>query len=146
MIHRLAALTLTGFALTGCSADAPEVTVTVAGESATVGPAQYCLDDEPLLYADEPGFAPPVLRVAADEQIVIEVPEEVADSGWQVQIFDLDLAEQLGQVPVGTVRRFDTINTSDAVPAAYFLVIVQDAGAGCDGFSGAWPIGFVREG
>jgi len=56
------------------------------------------------------------------------------------------LEEQLGQVPVGNETVFDGIFTSDARPAAYFLVIVQDAGPECEGLSGAWPIGFVRDG
>ncbi|CAN5121803.1 hypothetical protein BH20ACT5_BH20ACT5_09380 [soil metagenome] len=146
MIRRLGSTLLVLAALTGCSARAPETTVTVDGQTTTVAPAQYCLDGEPQVYSDEPDFTPPVLRVPAGKPIVIEVAEEVADSGWQVQVFDRDLAEQIGQVPVGTVRRFAEITTSDAEPAGYFLVIVQDAGPGCGGFAGAWPIGFVRDG
>ncbi len=87
-----------------------------------------------------------MLRVGSGEQITIEVSEHLAESGWQVQIFDEQLEEQLGQVPVGNETVFDGIFTSDARPAAYFLVIVQDAGPECEGLSGAWPIGFVRDG
>lgn len=142
----LAALPLTALLLAGCSASPPPtVQLTVGGQSVELLPTQYCLDGKPQLYAkDDPSQRPPVLRVGADQKIAIEVPAAVADSGWQVQIFDQKLDQQLGQVPVGNRREFDTITTSDAVPAAYYLVVVQDAGSGCNGLSGAWPVGFVR--
>jgi hypothetical protein len=119
------------------------VTVSVGAQSQELSPTQYCLGGEPQFYPD--AERPPVLRVAPGEPITIEVSEELADSGWQVQIFDDELAEQLGQVPVGNRRVFDDLTTSDARPPAYFLVVVQDAGSDCEGLSGAWPIGFLRE-
>lgn len=128
----------------GCSSQPPTVTVTVGAQSQELSPTQYCLDGEPQFYPD--AERPPVLRVGPAEPITIEVPDEVGESGWQVQIFDDELDEQLGQVPVGNETVFDQITTSDAEPPAYFLVVVQDAGADCAGLSGAWPIGFVRDG
>lgn len=143
-----AVLTFTAVLLSGCSSgQPPQVSVTVDEQTVALMPTQYCLDGKPQLYAkQDPSQRPPVLRVPPERPIVIEVPAEVADSGWQVQIFDQDLEQQLGQVPVGTKRRFDTITTSDAVPTAFYLVVVQDAGSGCNGLSGAWPVGFVRVG
>ncbi len=127
----------------GCSSSAPPtVTVSVGLQQEVLAPIQYCLGGEPRFYPD--AERPPVLRVGPDLPITIEVSDELAESGWQVQIFDEDLAEQIGQVPVGAETGYDRINTSDAEPAAYFLVIVQDAGTDCAGLSGAWPIGFVR--
>lgn len=130
--------------LAGCSSALPQVSVRVGAQSEVLSPTQYCLDGEPRFYPD--AERPPVLRVGSGEQITIEVSEHLAESGWQVQIFDEQLEEQLGQVPVGNETVFDGIFTSDARPTAYFLVIVQDAGPECEGLSGAWPIGFVRDG
>ncbi|MBA3417537.1 MAG: DUF2771 family protein [Geodermatophilaceae bacterium] len=127
----------------GCSAAPPTVTVTVGAQSRELAPTQLCLDGEPQLYPE--ADRPPVLRVGPGEPIRIEVSEELSESGWQIQIFDDELAEQIGQVPVGNLTVFDELTTSDARPPAYFLIVVQDAGSDCEGLSGAWPIGLLRE-
>jgi hypothetical protein len=64
-----------------------------------------------------------------------------------VQVFDEGLEEAIGEVdvPEGEVV-FDEINTSDVVPPAFYLVVVEDKGGACGEFSGAWPIGFLRAG
>jgi hypothetical protein len=69
----------------------------------------------------------------------------VAQQGWSVQVFDDQLEQKIGEVPVeaGT-RTFDQITGSDVVPAAFYLVVVEDKGTDCGEFSGAWPIGFIR--
>ena len=41
---------------------------------------------------------------------------------------------------------FDEINTSDVVPPAFYLVVVEKKGGDCGEFSGAWPVGFLRAG
>jgi len=41
---------------------------------------------------------------------------------------------------------FDEINTSDVVPVAFYLVVVEKKGGACGEFSGAWPVGFLRAG
>lgn len=128
-------------ATSGCSSTAPTVTVTVGVQTEELSPTQYCLDGEPDFAAEQ---RPPVLRVDPDEPIRIDVPDEVAETGWAVQVFDDDLTQQIGRVDAGNATTFDTISTSDARPASYFLVIVQNAGSDCEGLSGAWPIGFVR--
>lgn len=130
-------------AMAGCSSTAPTVTVSVGDQQEELIPTQYCLDGEPEVYRDQ--AAPPVLRVSGDLPIRIDVPDEVAESGWQVQVFDSELQDQIGQVDAGHATTLDRIRTGDAAAPEYYLVIVQDAGADCDGLSGAWPIGFVRD-
>lgn len=142
MIRLVGALLLVVGLLGGCSSEAPTVTVTVAGEQRLLQPTQYCVDGEPQIFRDQD--PPPVLRVAGDQPITIAVPDDVAESGWQVQVFDRDLEEQLGQVDAGNATTLDTIRTGDSEPPEFYLVVVQDAGPDCDGLSGAWPIGFVR--
>jgi hypothetical protein len=48
-------------------------------------------------------------------------------------------------VPEGT-STLDEINTSDVVPPAFYLVVVEDSGGACGELSAAWPIGFIRAG
>ena len=62
-----------------------------------------------------------------------------------MQVFDDQLEEKVGEVDVeaGTTS-FDGINSSDVVPAGFYLVVVEDKGTACGEFSGAWPIGFIR--
>ena len=137
-------------ALTGCGdgggqargADVPTVTVQAGGDPVTVSPTQACLDGEGTRYQ----VAPPILEVSPETAVVLTVPDEVAQSGWGVQVFDEKLEERLGEVAVddGTAV-FDGINTSDVAPATYYLVVVQDTDPqACNGLSGAWPIGFIR--
>ncbi|TFV61980.1 DUF2771 domain-containing protein, partial [Blastococcus sp. CT_GayMR20] len=75
------------------------------------------------------------------------VPDSVAEQGWSVQVFDETLEERLGTVDVdqGTTT-YDEITTSDVVPPAFYLVVVEDKGGDCGEFSGAWPVGFIRAG
>jgi len=139
--------------LTGCggsdggqgrAAPVPTVTVQAGGDPVTVDPTQYCRDGEGERYQ----VSAPVLEVAPDTTVVLTVADEVAASGWGVQVFDEQLQERIGEVDVddGTVV-FDGINTSDVVPATYYLVVVQDTDPeACSGLSGAWPIGFIRAG
>lgn len=129
--------------LVGCGATTtPTVTVSVAGRSAQLSPTQLCADDAAQFYDRA---TQQVLRVAPAQRITIEVSADLAESGWQVQIFDRDLQTQLGQVDAGHATTFTDLTTSDPFPAAYFFVVVQDANSDCDGLSGAWPIGFVRD-
>jgi hypothetical protein len=62
-------------------------------------------------------------------------------------VFDDQLEEPIGEVdvPAGT-DVFDEITTDDVVPAAFYLVVVEDKGGECGEFSGAWPVGFLRAG
>ncbi|MGY1689123.1 DUF2771 family protein [Geodermatophilus sp. SYSU D01105] len=131
----------------GCGSDEPagpvDVVVQAGTQQVDVAPTQYCLDGEGQRYDRRP----PRIEVPADTTIRITVPEVVAERGWSVQVFDERLEEQLGTVDAeaGTTV-LDDINSDDVVPPAFYLVVVEDAGEECDGFSGAWPVGFFRSG
>lgn len=132
--------------LTGCGGAAEEpgdVRVQVGAQDVTARPVQYCDDGERVRYDN----APPVVEVSPDAQITLTVPEAVAEQGWGVQVFDESLEELIGEVdvPAGE-ERLTEINTSDVVPPAFYLVVVEDKGGDCGEWSGAWPIGFLRAG
>ncbi len=106
-------------------------------------PTQYCADGEGQRY----GTTPPIIEVSPGTTIRITVPDAVAEQGWSVQVFDEQLEELIGEVEVGTGQPvFDDITTSDVAPPAFYLVVVEDAVEDCEGFSGAWPVGFLRAG
>ncbi|MGK5112898.1 MULTISPECIES: DUF2771 family protein [unclassified Geodermatophilus] len=132
--------------LAGCGSepDGPQDVVVTAGpQEVSVSPTQACLDGEGLRY----DTTPPVVEVSPDTTIRLTVPDAVAERGWSVQVFDEQLVEQLGEVEVDAGEAvYDEINTSDVVPPAFYLVVVEEAREDCDGFSGAWPIGFLRAG
>jgi hypothetical protein len=132
--------------LAGCGSgpSGPQDVVVEAGpQRVQAAPTQYCVDGEGQRY----DVTPPMIEVSPDTTIRLTVPDAVAERGWSVQVFDEQLEEQLGKVEVGTGRAvFDEINTSDVVPPAFYLVVVEDAGEDCEGFSGAWPVGFLRAG
>ncbi len=146
----LAGLTL----LTGCasggggSADgsdtAPTVRVQSGNQDVTVEPTQYCLAGDGQRYSG----TPPIIEVSPDSTIALRVDPAVAAQGWSVQVYDDQLAELIGEVavPDGT-ETFTRINSSDVVPPAFYLVVVEKSDdARCSGLSGAWPVGFVRSG
>jgi glucose/arabinose dehydrogenase len=141
-----AAAALLVLVLTGCAGE-PEgpgdVRVQVGAQDVTARPVQYCQDGERVRYDN----APPVVEASPDAQITLTVPETVAERGWSVQVFDEGLEELLGavDVPAGE-ERLTEINTSDVVPPAFYLVVVEDKGGDCGEWSGAWPIGFLRAG
>ena len=133
--------------LAGCGrgqAAAPEdIKVTVGAQQVPVHPTQYCLDGDGKRYA----VTPPIVAVSPDAPITLSVPESVAREGWSVQVFDEKLEEPLGEVDVPKGKAvFDEINTSDVVPVAFYLVVVEKKGGACGQFSGAWPVGFLRAG
>jgi len=102
---------------------------------------QYCLDGEGKRYS----VTPQVLQVEPETTIEIQVPDVVAESGWSFQVYGQGLQDEdlIGEVDVGEEASYE-LSTSDAVPASYYLVIVQDSGEPCAGLAGAWPIGFLR--
>ncbi len=134
--------------LAGCGEDEPEgppsVQVTVGPQDVSVEPVQYCVDGEGQRYTS---VQPPIIEVSPDAPIALSVPDAVAERGWSVQVFDDQLEEQIGEVEVEAgATSFEGINTSDVVPAAFYLVVVEAKGTDCGEFSGAWPIGFIRAG
>lgn len=132
--------------LAGCGAEpsGPQDVVVEAGpQRVSAAPTQYCAEGEGQRY----DVAPPVIEVSPDTTIRLTVPDAVAEHGWSVQVFDDRLEGLLGEVDVDPgLAVFDGINTSDVVPAAFYLVVVEDAVEDCEGFGGAWPIGFIRAG
>jgi Protein of unknown function (DUF2771) len=147
VVVRRAAAALTLLALAGCGGSASaapgDVRVEVGAQDVTARPVQYCQDGERVRYRN----APPVIEVSPDAVITLTVPEAVAERGWSVQVFDEGLEEILGEVDVPAGEdQLTEINTSDVVPPAFYLVIVEDKGGDCGEWSGAWPVGFVRAG
>jgi hypothetical protein len=132
--------------LAGCGRDAAvptDVRVAVGAEDVSVRPVQYCLDGKGQRYSN----TPPILEVSPDTAITLTVPKAVAEHGWSVQVFDEKLEQSIGEVDVPAgADVFSEINTSDVVPPAFYLVIVEKKGGACGEFSGAWPVGFLRAG
>jgi hypothetical protein len=134
--------------LTGCGRGSPEtppsVSVEVSGQSVDLRPTQYCLDGTGQRYTDT---VAPIIEVSPDTAITFTVPDDVATQGWSVQVFDEKLEDKIGEVAVDEGEAtFDQINTSDVVPPAFYLVVVEDKGGPCGVFAGAWPVGFIRAG
>jgi hypothetical protein len=148
VVNRAAAAAVPLLLLAGCGgSDAsdgpPDVQVTVGAQDVTARPVQYCLDGEWQRYTN----TPPILEVSPDSPITLTVPEAVANRGWSVQVFDKTLQETIGEVDVpAATTTFDEINSSDVVPPAFYLVVVEDKGGACGELSGAWPVGFLRAG
>jgi hypothetical protein len=141
-----AAAAVTLLVLAGCGGT-PEVAgavrVEVGAQDVEARPVQFCQDGERVRYDN----APPVIEVSPDSVITLTVPETVAEQGWGVQVFDEKLEEILGEVDVPAGKdRLAEINTSDVVPPAFYLVVVEDKGGDCGEWSGAWPVGFLRAG
>ena len=133
--------------LAGCggsaATSAPDVRVAVGSQQIAVHPVQYCLDGKGTRYSN----APPIIEVAPNSGVTVTVPDDVAARGWGIQVFDEKLVNKLGvlAVPKGK-QAYTDLNTSDVVPPAFYLVIVENKGGACGQFSGAWPVGFLRAG
>jgi hypothetical protein len=126
----------------GDGGGAPTVTVQAGGDEITVDPTQYCVDGDGQRYST----TPPILEVLPDTTVTLTVSDAVAEAGWSVQVFDEQLAQEIGtvNVPDGEAR-FQGISTSDVVPPTFYLVVVQNSDpTACGGLSGAWPVGFIR--
>ncbi len=107
-----------------------------------------------LLLGRRAALEPPLADLGdhADQCLAVQLGQRrigaaVAERGWSVQVFDEKLEGLLGEVPVDPGQAvLEKINTSDVAPPAFYLVVVEDAVEECEGFSGAWPVGFVRAG
>ena len=142
---RRVALAAVVLLLAGCGSEpsGPQDVVVEAGpQRVEAAPTQYCVDGEGQRYQT----TPPIIEVSPDTTIRLTVPDVVAERGWSVQVFDEGLEELLGEAPVDPGEAVLELNSNDVVPPAFYLVVVEDAVEDCEGFSGAWPIGFLRAG
>lgn len=132
--------------LGGCAKDDEgpgQVRVQVGAQDVTAQAVQGCEDGEEIRYET----TPPIIEVSPDSDITLTVPSSVAERGWGVQVFDEKLQEKLGSVDVPDgEERFAGINSSDIVPPAFYLLVVEDKGGDCGVWSRAWPVGFIRAG
>jgi hypothetical protein len=143
-LKKPAAVLALALALTGCShaSDAaPQVRVLVGGQQIGLDATQYCSNGSGHRYS----VRPPVVTALPNTRITFTVPDAVAAQGWSVQVFDEHLEQPIGDVRVDKGKAvFDGITTSDVVPRAFYLVVVEDKSAQCAHLSGAWPVGFIR--
>ena len=142
---RRVALAAAVLLLAGCGSEpsGPQDVVVEAGpQRVEAAPTQYCVDGEGQRY----DATPPIIEVSPDTTIRLTVPDAVAERGWGMQVYDDQLQERLGLVDVEAGAAVYDLNSSDVAPAAFYLVVVEDAVEDCEGFSGAWPIGFLRAG
>ena len=142
---RRAAVPAVVLLLAGCGSEpsGPQDVVVEAGpQEVRASPTQYCVDGEGQRYTT----TPPIIEVSPDTTIRLTVPEAVAENGWGVQVYDDKIQERLGLVDVDAGAAVYDLDSSDVAPPAFYLVVVEDAVEECDGFSGAWPIGFLRAG
>lgn len=141
-----AVLPVIALLLTGCAGDEAgpgQVRVEVGAQDVTAQAVQGCDDGEEVRYET----TPPVVEVSPGADITLTVPDSVAERGWGVQVFDEKLEEKLGTVDVPDgENRFSGINSSDVVPPAFYLLVVEDKGGDCGVWSRAWPVGFIRAG
>ena len=147
MVVSRSAAALLLLVLAGCgrgqAATPQDVQVSVGSQKVPVHPTQYCLDGDGKRY----DTTPPIIEVSPDSTLALTVPASVAKHGWSVQVFDEKLEEPIGEVDVPPdTEVYDKINTSDVVPPAFYLVVVEKKGGACGEFSGAWPVGFLRSG
>jgi hypothetical protein len=144
--RKAAAVLALALTAAGCSHGGqapPQVKVLVGGDTLALDATQYCADGTGHRY----DVRPPVVSAAPDTRITVTVPDAVAARGWSVQVFDQHLQQSIGEVRVARGKAvFDGITTSDVVPAAFYLVVVEDKSAQCHDLSGAWPVGFIRAG
>ena len=124
---------------------APTSTVRSARRRSPSDPTQYCLDGEGQRYDDHPADprgAPPTPPISADRARV--------GRRARLERAGLRRAARGDASARSTSPRasapFEEINTSDVVPPAFYLVVVEDKGGDCGELSGAWPVGFLRAG
>jgi hypothetical protein len=143
---RAGAVLLLALPLAACGRGAadgapPTVRVAVGDRTVDLKPTQYCDGSSFHRYDVEP----PVIAAAPGIRIRFTVPQAVAGRGWGVQVYDQQLQKPIGNVavPAGAVT-FDQITMSDAVPSAFYLVVVEKATSACHQLAGSWPAGFIR--
>jgi hypothetical protein len=133
--------------LAGCASEDEgpgEVRVQAGTQDLQAQAVQGCEDGEPVRYDTEP----PVVEVPQDTEITLTVPESVAEQGWAVQVYDENLEEAINEpldVPEGE-KQVSVTSSAEAVPSAFYLLVVENKGGDCGAWSRAWPVGFIRAG
>ena len=89
---------------------------------------------------------PLAVVTGASTGIGYELARIAAERGWSAQVWDEQLRTQIGDADAGPGEAVLQLNSSDAVPPAYYLVVVERRNAACNNVSGAWPVGFLRTG
>jgi hypothetical protein len=80
--------------LTACQKPTPEVTVLGGGKVVTISPSNYCFDSS---HCRTGKLELPTFTLGPDDKVMIDVPKNVADSGWQVEALSLaDISKVLG--------------------------------------------------
>lgn len=140
----------------GCSSDSdgkPAIDVSAGGAAATVQPTLYCIEGHAQFAEDDARIA--AMEVKPDTKVVIDVPDEVAEAGWTIQIWTVNDTgegalplEQIGNVDAGNAESYDGFTTSDAVPDRYFIIVALPEDPGCDavGSAGIWTVLVSRVG
>lgn len=83
ILGRAAPFVLAVLLLAGCGSDAPpQVTFTAGGATVVAAPTQYCDDD--FVTCRNDATAPVDLAVPPGTPLVIDVPESIAETPWQV--------------------------------------------------------------
>ena len=81
-----------------------------------------------------------------NEALTLSALIDYSTSGSLQQVATGKYTWGTGATPITLGTSYTGINTSDVVPPAYYLVIVENKGGACGSFSGAWPVGFLRAG
>ena len=105
---------------------------------------QYCEDGERVRYDN----TPPVVEVSPDAVITPDrarARRRARAGACRSSTRGSRRSSARSTSPAGEDRLAE-INTSDVVPPAFYLVIVEDKGGDCGEWSGAWPVGFLRAG
>ncbi|WP_155858771.1 DUF2771 family protein [Candidatus Blastococcus massiliensis] len=133
--------------LAGCASgeDGPgEVRVQAGAQDVQAQAVQGCEGGDPVRYDTQP----PVVEVPPDTEITLTVPASVAERGWAVQFYDENLEEAINEpldVPDGEAK-VSVVSSADAVPPAFYLLVIENKGGDCGAWSRAWPVGFIRAG
>lgn len=88
-----AAGVLAGGLLAGCSKPVPKITVLGGGKVVNITPSTYCFD---AAHCRTASLDLPAFTVAADDKVMIDVPEQVVHRGWIVDALSLNGSKVLG--------------------------------------------------
>lgn len=112
-----------GALLTACQKPTPQVTVLGGGKVVTISPSTYCFDAS---HCRAGKLELPTLTLGPDDKVMIDVPKNVVDRGWQVEALSLaDITKVLGgSGPISDSHSFRVAsNTANGDP---FVVRVDE--------------------